>query len=586
MTRHPRPKYPSDQKNYHEQRCPGCAHTIRLPEDLLPMYQQLKRSLGSRSTHADKIQRKCDPETMVEAGRMVGGRDDEVHIVNDSQVHSNVTPASNFYKGAVNGFWGKSKISEFFMQYIVCCPTVNCGRKFLPPKISEFQQLWSLQMKCPSGHTFSYLSGDLEKNHGTPDITGRLYHSSLCSGMTHVCLESLCEELGLYVPRRGHFFDFQSGKKRKPGWIAAAIDLWQEQKDKIQEELLRAGKPLVVYVDCRFDSSRSGFHGTLPVINMEDDRVIEMVTLTRKETGSSWRNESTALEQALTALESKGLILEEVVHDDNSQVDAILNQHNIVSQKDLWHKCKNIMGKFKELLQEKRRSPTDSTVEAATTIAQVAVFSMAQLKEYCRQQGLLQSGNKLQLVQCVSVHLNLEEAGANTEIQRHRPLRYHELAAHDIAYKLKSWIYTCAKNAAKRGDTTPEKCVVENWGVDHKQRYVPGGETHLAVKDFLRKYITEGKMKFYLRARENFISETYHSVINKFATKRIHFDASHCARLACSALDWNENIRREVRAVYSRASNDTAVRRRPKTNRVLVKRTTVWKTQLASRVFS
>ncbi|KAL3690137.1 hypothetical protein R1sor_016446 [Riccia sorocarpa] len=198
MTRPPRPKYPSDQKNYHEQRRPGCAHTIRLPEDLLPMYQQLKCGLGSRSTHADVIRflfeaadaaiqavlqsaevrvvadsvqlnvldddviadpdddpgeiaedsEESDPETMVEAGRMVGGRDDEVHIVNDSQVHSNVTPASNFYKDAVNGFWGKSKISEFFMQYIVCCPTVNCGR-------------------------------DLEKNHGTPDITGRLYHSSL-----------------------------------------------------------------------------------------------------------------------------------------------------------------------------------------------------------------------------------------------------------------------------------------------------------------------------------------------------------------------------------------------------------------------
>ncbi|KAL3694588.1 hypothetical protein R1sor_008239 [Riccia sorocarpa] len=427
---------------------------------------------------------------MVEAERMVGGRDNDVHVVNDSQVDSIVTPASRLYKDAVNGFG----------HYIVCCHIVNCG------------------------------------------------------------------------------------------------------------------KPLVVFVDCRFDISQSGFHRTLPVINMEDDRVIEMVTLTHKETGSSWRTESTALEQALTALETKGFILEEVVHDDNSQVDAILNQHNIVSQKDLWHKCKNIMGKFKELLQEKRRSPTDSTVEAATTIAQVAVFLMVQLNDYCRQQGLQQTGNKLQLMQRVSVHLNLEEAGAKiTEIQRHRPLRYPELATPDIAYKLKSWIYTCAKNAAKRGDTTPEmltlgihnsadhwagehgtcrtlpgvrKCVLENWSDSHERRYSPGGETHRAVKDFLMKYTTQGKMKYYLRARENYISETFHSVINMSATKRIHFDASHCVRLACSALDWNENIRREVRAVYNRALNDTAVRRRAKTNRVLVRRTTVWKTQLASTLFS
>ncbi|KAL3694028.1 hypothetical protein R1sor_007679 [Riccia sorocarpa] len=237
---------------------------------------------------------------------------------------------------------------------------------------------------------------------------------------------------------------------------------------------------------------------------------------------------------------------------------------------------------------------------------------MQQLKEYCREHALPQSGAKLQLVHRVSVHLNLPEAGATTEIQRTRPLKYPELAANDIAYKLKSWIYTCAKNAAVRGDTTPQlltldihnasdhwagdhstcrtlpgnrKCVMENWNYETQRKYPAGGETHKAVKDFLRKYITESKMKFYIRARENFMSETFHSVINKFATKRIHFDASHTARLACAVLDWNENIRREVRAVYNRTSNDTAVRHRARTNRVLVDRTTVWKAQLAIRVF-
>ncbi|KAL2635012.1 hypothetical protein R1flu_006491 [Riccia fluitans] len=104
-----------------------------------------------------------------------------------------------------------------------------------------------------------------------------------------------------------------------------------------------------------FDSSRSGYHGTLLVINVDDDRVIEMVTLTRKEVGSSWKIETMALEQALTTLKQKGLTIEEVVHDDNASVDAILTQHGILSSKDLWHKCKNIMSKFKEVLQEKRK---------------------------------------------------------------------------------------------------------------------------------------------------------------------------------------------------------------------------------------
>ncbi|KAL2649865.1 hypothetical protein R1flu_017993 [Riccia fluitans] len=186
-----------------------------------------------------------------------------------------------------------------------------------------------------------------------------------------------------------------------------------------------------------------------------------------------------------------------------------------------------------------------------------------------------QTGSKLQLVQRVSVHLKLSEAGANMEIQSQRPLKYPELAAHDFAYKLESWIYTCAKmqqsvrtvfRSFPLGD-----CVC--------------GETHKAVVDFLKKYITENKMKCYVRAKENFISETFHSVINKFATKRMHFDASHTARLACAAMDWNENIQREVWAVYHRALNDTAVRRRAKTNKALVDRTSIWKNALANRVF-
>ncbi|KAL2611784.1 hypothetical protein R1flu_023476 [Riccia fluitans] len=267
-----------------------------------------------------------------------------------------------------------------------------------------------------------------------------------------------------------------------------------------------------------------------------------MVTLTRKQVGSSWKIETAALEQALTLLEAKGLAIAEVIHDDNTQ----------------------------------------------------------------------QTGSKLQLVQRVSVHLKLSEAGANMEIQCQRPLKYPGLAAHDLAYKLKSWIYTCAKNAAVRGDTTPQlltldihnvanhwagdhstcrilpgvrKCVTENWSAGQMCKYPEGGETHKAVADFLKKYITENKMKCYVRARENFISKTFHSVINKFATKHIHFDASHTARLACAAMDWNENIRREVRTVYHQALNDTAVRRRLKTNKALVDRTLVWKTALANQVF-
>ncbi|KAL3680501.1 hypothetical protein R1sor_023457 [Riccia sorocarpa] len=55
MTRPPRPRYPSDTKNYHDARHPGCPHTIRLPEELLDTYVALKRALGARTSHADVV---------------------------------------------------------------------------------------------------------------------------------------------------------------------------------------------------------------------------------------------------------------------------------------------------------------------------------------------------------------------------------------------------------------------------------------------------------------------------------------------------------------------------------------------------
>ncbi|KAL3676905.1 hypothetical protein R1sor_026853 [Riccia sorocarpa] len=561
MTRPPRPKYPSDLRNYHEIRKPGFAHTVRLPEELLETYEKLKRAMGPKTTHADALRfifeaaesaiqavvQAAEPIVMGDSQHSGLGNvsfdtpmdnfeedpgaespldasdsddDNEPPIVwdftgegddvvcGDSQIPTcNSEPqALRQYADATYGFWSKVKVLDFFLKFPVMCPIEGCMRKFLPPKVVEFQQVWSISMKCPVDHTFAFLTGELETERGVPDITGKFYHSALCSGMTHSCLEAMCEEVGLHVPRRAHFFDFQSGKRRNIGWIAAALDLWETEKKRLQQDLLQAGKPLVLYVDCRFDSSRSAFHGTLPVINMADDK----------------------------------------------------------------------------------------------------------LRDFCKDNGLPSSGNKLQLVQRVSVHLKLPEAGASTSIQRTRPLRYPELAQHDLAYKLKSWIYTCAKNAARRGDSDPKvltldiqnaanhwagnhatcrtlpgtrKCVIENWDASSERKYAEGGETHIAVKDFLKKYITESKMKFYIRARENFMSETFHSVINKFATKRIHFDSSHTARLACAAMDWNENIRREVRAVYNQVSNDTAVRRRARTNKVLCHRTSVWKFNIARRVF-
>lgn len=54
---------------------------------------------------------------------------------------------------------------------------------------------------------------------------------------------------------------------------------------------------------------------------------------------------------------------------------------------------------------------------------------------------------------------------------------------------------------------------MEKWGQDHAH-YPLNGETHLAVKAWLVKKASVAKMKFYTRARQNFLSETFNSLIN------------------------------------------------------------------------
>lgn len=89
------------------------------------------------------------------------------------------------------------------------------------------------------------------------------------------------------------------------------------------------------------------------------------------------------------------------------------------------------------------------------------------------------------------------------------------------------------------------KCVKEEWGAD-RAYYTADGATHVALKSWLVKKCNASKMKFFTRARENFLSDTFNSVINKYAPKRTHYAKSHLPRVACAGLDWNEGREREV----------------------------------------
>ncbi|KAL3689538.1 hypothetical protein R1sor_015847 [Riccia sorocarpa] len=90
----------------------------------------------------------------------------------------------------------------------------------------------------------------------------------------------------------------------------------------------------------------------------------------------------------------------------------------------------------------------------------------------------------------------------------------------------------------------------------------------IAVVSFskITKQITPAKMRFHTRGRETFLSDTFHSIINKYATKRIHF---HKPRLAACAMDWNKNIGRAPDRILQRRQQHTNVRNRIATSCIL-----------------
>jgi hypothetical protein len=127
------------------------------------------------------------------------------------------------------------------------------------------------------------------------------------------------------------------------------------------------------------------------------------------------------------------------------------------------------------------------------------------------------------------------------------------------------------------------KCVQEEWGAAQAY-YKKGGETHKAVKTWLVKKCTPAKMKLYTRACENFFSETFNSLIDKYASKRIHSHKSHLAGVVCAGLKWNEGRDRVVSMKKVRRAAGTAVRTRRANRNVMSKKTTEWKSLIASKL--
>jgi hypothetical protein len=126
--------------------------------------------------------------------------------------------------------------------------------------------------------------------------------------------------------------------------------------------------------------------------------------------------------------------------------------------------------------------------------------------------------------------------------------------------------------------------VRRGWGLQRAYLQV-NSSAHKALVSWLASHITSAKMQYYIRARENYLSETFHSLINKYVSKRIHWRKSHYARLACAALDWNENRDRKCLSVIPRKTSNSVVRRQPAKQQVLSDKTFSWKEEVTKILF-
>jgi hypothetical protein len=117
-----------------------------------------------------------------------------------------------------------------------------------------------------------------------------------------------------------------------------------------------------------------------------------------------------------------------------------------------------------------------------------------------------------------------------------------------------------------------------------KKKFDFNRKSHIVVKQWLMTHIKDSKFAFYTWVQENYLSESFHSLINKYATKHIHFLKRHKARITYATLDWNENKSRECLKVVEVCATNNIVYNKPPHKRVLTDKTHNWKNDVKIRL--
>ncbi|GJP50127.1 hypothetical protein CLOM_g9266 [Closterium sp. NIES-68] len=116
-----------------------------------------------------------------------------------------------------------------------------------------------------------------------------------------------------------------------------------------------------------------------------------------------------------------------------------------------------------------------------------------------------------------------------------------------------------------RGQEVP-RCVTDGWGRENAL-YEKGSRTH-AFKEWLAENCGPEQMRPYVSGASSWMNESFHSLICKYAPKRIRFHGSMRARVGLTVMHWNNLLDREVLTIRTRIRRATRVRRGKK-DRVL-----------------
>ncbi|CAM6094702.1 unnamed protein product [Calypogeia fissa] len=92
----------------------------------------------------------------------------------------------------------------------------------------------------------------MQRFRGMPEITGKNYHSALSAGLTHTNVCEIFCEMGVHIPSRVYWYEFQRGDDRTIGWTKAVLDVWHRQKTALQRRLSQrdGSTPSILFVDC------------------------------------------------------------------------------------------------------------------------------------------------------------------------------------------------------------------------------------------------------------------------------------------------------------------------------------------------